>query len=607
MKSHNLNYLSRLAGSIFLIGTLSTFATWAEDTPPIVGGVPMNLNLFGANQLNANYDDLMNKSSYHAFVKALNIWNLRYVGGSPASYWNWTGSYIPEEEITAIWPYAWFVLNGANDYVNAWPDSKWSPSTMINCANSADVGNVQWLCNLTTRPDDQPAFIDHLKNTKGYNVRNVEMDNETYFWGAVFGGISGGQKYADRVNTLSPTVRSLYPDAKVGIVADETMMWQSDTATGNSRRDNWNNNLWNSQNRTNYDAFVLHHYDMHADTLNDFADLSTVKSAYLCFPQITMQRAANRMESMYGDRPIWVTEYNVWNGEDNSTPASQFVSNARQTAWNAFYQAGFILTAMNQPEDYTVLNVHSILGGSWGFGEKASTSSGKINPCGHIFSQLAYHARKSQTMYGLEPDSNPSLGFTYDGNSSMKAFLAAAVRSVDEATLFIMNRDNQAHTFSMSQVFPLTGYQQVDAYIYDAEDSNGSTMTTVSLNSTPIWQQAGAPLTPATISTAINPNAGLSINIPAYSLAMVTLTDPILIEPQIDSMNVTNLSIDLGISQLPLYGLTTAVQRATSLTPVNWSNAATFAGTVSATNWSDSILPTDTNVFYRLQTTVPAE
>lgn len=529
-----------------LLGALSTSTVRAAEVPSVDAGTPINLNLFGANQLHVNYDRPLTTPGYHSLVKALNIWNLRYTGGSPDSFWNWTGSYIPKSEITAIWPNPWFVDNGSSDFVNNFPDTYWDPAAMISCANQAAVGNVQWLCNITTRPTDQPAFMQHLKNVQGYDVRHVEMDNETYFWGAVFGGSNGGQLYADRVNTVSPTVRSLFPDAKIGIVADDSEMWQSTTIPPESRRQNWNDKLWNSQNRTNYDAFVLHHYDMQSHTLNTFSDLATIQSAYLCFPQITLQRAADRMEAEYGDRPIWVTEFNHFAYPENGGTAAQFINSAHQTAWNAFYLAGFILTAMNQPDDYTVLNMHSVLDRDWGLGLVDTTSSGQINACGHIFSHLAHHARKSHTMYGIEPDSNPLIGFTFDGNSSMKAFQAAAVRSDDEATLFIINRDDQTHTFSMSEIFSGTSYQQMDSYIYSANDPNGDAMTSVSLNTTPIWQQAAAPLTPATSSSAIDPSVGLSLNIPAYSMAVVMLSGEGSFEPPPSNITLIDFGNDAG-------------------------------------------------------------
>ena len=45
---------------------------------------------------------------------------------------------------------------------------------------------VQWLTNMTTRAEDMPGLFEHLHEKK-VPVRFVEMDNETYFWGAELG------------------------------------------------------------------------------------------------------------------------------------------------------------------------------------------------------------------------------------------------------------------------------------------------------------------------------------------------------------------------------------------------------------------------------------
>ena len=97
------------------------------------------------------------------------------------------------------------------------------------------------------------------------------------------------------------------------------------------------------------------------------------------------------------------------------------------------------------------------------------------------------------------------------------------------------------------------------------------------------------------------------MDVPDYSLAIVTLSDPILIQPSIDAITIGGGTVDLDVSQLTTYGLTTDIERATSLEPENWTNVWTFVSFETTTNWSETVSPSDPNVSYRANTLLPED
>ena len=232
----------------------------------------------------------------------------------------------------AVWPDPWFVANGALDHVNAQPPGLYTPTAFRGFASAAGLESTTWNLNLTTRASTAPAFIEHLAAI-GEDVKRVEMDNETYFWGAVFGGSEGGQKYADAVNAVAPTVRRVFPDAQIGMVADSHGLFVEEGGdAANARRRDWNRHVTAQRNRDSYDVLVLHHYEMGAGRLAAFdTDAAATRSAFLAFPQATMQRAEAEIAEKLGDAPIWLTEFNVLYNDDFGGSASTASSRPRPT------------------------------------------------------------------------------------------------------------------------------------------------------------------------------------------------------------------------------------------------------------------------------------
>ena len=326
-------------------------------------GVPVNPGVFGVNDTHADDDLLETKPAFRGLLRALGARRVRYIGGSPSSFWEWrTGHYIPREEITRIWPADpnnWMIK--LVDDTNALPDGTLGPVAFNEFAEAIGA-EVQWLTNMTTRAEDMPAFFEHLLE-KDIPVRFVEMDNETYFWGGEFGGEERGERYATRVDALSPVIRRLFPEARIGIVAAEDDLFTDDDEEVNPPMAAWNGHITKPGHRPHYDAFILHHYVMQRGRLDTFGDEASRAGAFLALPQVTLERAARLIVERYGPIPMWITEYNVigyYGPRAGDSESDKWIQATRDTPWNALYQAGFWLTGLARPDALEILNHHSV-------------------------------------------------------------------------------------------------------------------------------------------------------------------------------------------------------------------------------------------------------
>ncbi|MEL7240480.1 MAG: hypothetical protein AAGK78_16610, partial [Planctomycetota bacterium] len=272
------------------------------STATIGDAKPVNLGAFGANNNNATVENKPAEPEYRALIKALGITQMRYIGGSSSSYWDWqTGKYVSEPEITKIWPAEhgnWMLPLVAD--VAKLPDGTLSPMNYADFAKAADV-DVQWMVNLTTRENEQTEMFEHLKGA-GEAVKFVELDNETYFWGGEFGGGEDrARNYMDRAAPLGHAIRELYPDARIGVVASENGMFNADMHGDGKSEEHftlWNGVVMRDVYAGSFDAFVLHHYVMRDGALDDMdsADPAVLGQGFLTCPQLTLERAAARLD-----------------------------------------------------------------------------------------------------------------------------------------------------------------------------------------------------------------------------------------------------------------------------------------------------------------------
>ncbi len=437
----------------------------AHPSEPVTVGfgeaLPVNGGAFGINNNNATAGAQTNDPNYATLIKALGATHARYLGGSSSSFWDWrTGKYVSEEEVDAVWPREhgnWMFPLIAD--VAKLPDGTLGPLNYAKYAKAAGV-DAQWMVNLTTREDDQADMI-RLLHDENIPVKYLELDNETYFWGAEFGGGEDrSRNYIERVAKLSPIIRELYPDAHIGVVASENGVFADEMHEKEDAHTLWNGVITRPAYRDLYDAFILHHYVMNQGTLDGVSDDdvsdATLGPAFLTCPQVTLEHAVKVLKEDFGGVPMWITEFNVigyyriGNPDDEKpdtgvTDADRWIARTAHNAWNAIYQAGFWMTALQHPDAIEILNHHSVtnvdLG--WGLGMPVSTAEADITATGQLFAHLSHLAEGADAVHVLELGNNPTLTNAFGGEEA-HALQGVGIDRGGERTLVVINRSPDA-------------------------------------------------------------------------------------------------------------------------------------------------------------------
>ena len=348
------------------------------------------------------------------------------------------------------------------------------------------------------------------------------MDNETYFWGAEFGDEGRGERYATRVDALSPVIRRLFPEARIGIVAAEDDLFTDDQHEIDPPMAEWNGIITKPEHRPHYDAFILHHYVMRKGRLDPFSDEASRRKAFLALPQVTLERGARLIAERYGPIPMWITEYNVigyYGPAGGDSESDQWMKATRDTAWNALYQAGFWLTGLARPDAIEILNHHSVTNTDlgWGLGEPVSETEANITGTGQLFAHLSWLAARHDTMHPLEIEGNPSLGLDIEGEPGARALHGAALAAEDRTTWLVMNRGADPVTVTLGSG---TASTRLDITRYDAT-SPCEALAGIRLDpDARPWEQG--PCTPHVETRPIESSGAVTVQLPPYSLTILS-------------------------------------------------------------------------------------
>ncbi len=88
-----------LVAAIMLLTTNTTQAQTHVAMGPVS---PVNPGVFGANNMQAHGGNIIADPAYKALIRSLGIRHMRYLSGSPTSFWDWKrGEMVPQEELFA--------------------------------------------------------------------------------------------------------------------------------------------------------------------------------------------------------------------------------------------------------------------------------------------------------------------------------------------------------------------------------------------------------------------------------------------------------------------------------------------------------------------------
>ena len=513
---------------VLSMGMLPSAHAAAEPARIEIGeGVAVNPGIFAANGTHLTPENLISNPNYATLIRALGITGLRYGDGSNASFWDWkAGKYVSKDEITAIWAGEGNWMLESVDGVNALPEGMLSPLKFDAFANQTDIA-MQWVLNMTTRPEIQAAFFTFLHD-HDVPVKYVEMDNETYFWSNEFGiDADSGRRYGERVVELTPHIRELYPDVRIGIVAAEDDFFVAHHAAVGTQDDRfkfWNQKITAEEIRPSYDAFILHHYVMGKDRLNGYDNDADRARAFLAYPQVTLERGAALILERYGAIPMWITEFNVicyYEPMAGQGESNEWIRQTKFTHWAALYQAGFWLTAMSRPDAIEILNHHSVsnVDIGWGLGLPVSDTEIEITAQGQLFAHLAHLAQTHDTMHPLTFDGNPALGIVIEDVADAKALHGAALRNAEGTTLLMMNRGLEPIEVALT---PRGGTTVVSVVYASAETKPAQTARVKLDGDAAVWEQG--PLQPVRSTHEVD--GDVKATLPPSSLTVLTVTGP---------------------------------------------------------------------------------
>lgn len=219
-----------------------------------------------------------------AGVASLSPGNIRYPGGTVASYWDWRTSTIATSADAIL----------RANFRNPMPLAEYALNIQETGAEAVLVVNM-----LTSTLAEQLAFLREARDL-GIAVRRVELGNEYFFPGRANDYITKfptAEDYARAVTVWTNAIRAEFPGVSVAAVG--TSVTPADSV--GERRRTWNDRMLRATNAP--DAYTVHHYvkvnetTRHAD-LPALArrDLDGLRDEFALF-----ERAGKR---------VWLTEFN---------------------------------------------------------------------------------------------------------------------------------------------------------------------------------------------------------------------------------------------------------------------------------------------------------
>jgi len=280
-------------GGLLLVGLLAAACgTAAADgmpsVPPIAAPAGFGPQFYGVNFDLETNSLFANDPNVDHHVASLHPGTIRWPGGTEADFYDWHTGTVPHNTFK-------FTLQNLDD---AWQATGPTPATRAT---------PMFDLNVLANPTDTSDQIQMLRNAQGMGlpVHYVELGNELYFSGpnnAFSNGFPTGTDYGKTVAAYVKQLHQQFPGVQVG--ADAALH----PAPNTPREDTWNAEMLAAAaaGGGSPDAVILHNYPGPSFANLTMADLPTLFGG----PYKAVADIAAITKSL-GDRPIWLTEYNL--------------------------------------------------------------------------------------------------------------------------------------------------------------------------------------------------------------------------------------------------------------------------------------------------------
>lgn len=318
------------------------------------GAVPLSREIYGFNTTMMGGDYAYDDRDFMALSATLKPVIMRFPGGSDSNFYHWRESGFRRSELAISYGEN---LNRRN--LNNFARLRRRRGGVMPFDDFMDYCRKYGIKPLivvnlyTGTPEESAAWVRYAR-TKGYEVYGWELGNEPYlpFYRNRFPNVrtylAEAKRHAKLMREADPGIRLAVP-ANPGVFHNG---WWSYGA------------LWNKAlaGENFYDAYTVHTYiklKEHFD-VGYRDDPEAFKAGLFALTDRSLSRAVDGFRRLFGDREMWVTEWNIMKPLDEPF-------NVADTLLHAMYCGDFFLEMVERQDVIKVSNYHTIAGPWNGF------------------------------------------------------------------------------------------------------------------------------------------------------------------------------------------------------------------------------------------------
>lgn len=412
---------------------------------------PLKKQLYGFNteQMNAEYN--YSEPEYTALVSQLKPQNLRFPGGIVANFYHWKRSGFIENQLTITNSTALNERNRRNfQQLRNRRNGRLSFDEFMGLCQQLGIKPVITLNLYTGSPEESAAWVRYAKE-KGYQIAGWELGNEFYL-AAYRNKFPSVQTYIDVAKQHAAAIRAVDPNVKLGAVASTAGFHLTAKGEQADYEKAWNDRLGREKF---FDAYIVHMYAFPRERRN--LSFEQLRAALIGDSDIALTQAVNYYQQRYGDRPLWVTEWNI------TEPRNKIAN----TQLHALYCGNFFLNLLDHQNRISLANYHVLAGAARGFpafspkteGDAPGQGRSVKRACFPAFQMIGETIAKSDTLYSASFTNSPKFqGILEFDNQSLEGVKAAAVGRGDRVSIFVSNRtSNPSRTTIRVNGKPISG------------------------------------------------------------------------------------------------------------------------------------------------------
>eukprot|EP01084_Bolivina_argentea_P277206 473199_1 len=448
-------------------------------------------------------------------TKLLYLGALRFPGGTVANYWNLSNaSYVTPCE-TDNYNWCEFQQN-----IDSFPTQTFSASNFFNGISNAslltlkDSHTIVFDLNMLTLYNqsmiDQLNILKQQINSK--YIKYIELGNEYYHNNTYSWQFPNASLYMNKIIPFINAAKKMFPDIKLSV-----------PITTNK------NNPWNKElipYKSYFDAVTIHDYTLTNNTIAKLTENN--KMSYISsYGRAMIPQHIEMVLDLYGNKPIWQTEYNMKIENDNIS----------YSTLHAMFIMSYVTSAICNSDNIEFLMLHclSTQKNNWGKyknSEQYSLQSNDLqdttfNIIGQILAHLAWISMiKNNQMFCLKMELSkcPLLDVNIKGYQNLSCVFGAGFNNDTNVNAFGFVIVNSCHmnidlSIDIKSMANLTENVSLSIWEYTYNQSGkGSRFTDCMKSNEYVWECGAKPnYYNVTVSMALQ---YLSIHLVPFSMIL---------------------------------------------------------------------------------------